>query len=103
MRLDLPKDLAEEVERICIETGSGRQKVILKALEDHFSLLPVPSDEIERGFDSIMERQFLRMQLEKKDRQIEELRNLYEVSVSITRMTKQESWWVRLRNRLFGH
>ena len=116
IKLDLPDELAEKIERDVLDdlnNSSSRHKIIQGILEEHYSLVPIINKNVdvnilEAGFDSIMERQFLKLQL--KDVQLqyqrlfeehEKLKGLYEISVSITKI--KTPWWVRLKRSLFGH
>jgi hypothetical protein len=106
IKLEIPPEIAEKVENETLEKGSSRGKIILNALEEHYSLVPIISNEnLELGFDSIMERQYLKFRLEeaglryqKLFREYEELKTTFEITIKKIKT----SWWVRIGRKVKG-
>jgi hypothetical protein len=115
IRVNLNDDLAEKIETETISSGTSRHKVVEKALDKYYSLALEPtistdaqsltvytSQDIEAGFDSIIERQSLKIQLEEAQLQYQKLleehqklKESYEISISITKI--KTPWWIRFK------
>jgi hypothetical protein len=122
IKIEFPDDIAELLIEQSQTEGKNRQKIIQSIIEEHYSrslaLIPIistdvqpltvyTSQDIEAGFDSIIEKQSLRIQLEELQlryqkllEEHENLKDLYQISVSITRAkTKIKTpWWIRLKS-----